>query len=106
MDRESLVANLRKFKKRIEKKYKVDKIILFGSRAESKKRLSYENDVDIIIIGRFKKKDNLSRAPPFYLEWNLDLPVDFICYTQEEFDKLSKMITIAKEAKRRGIVIE
>jgi len=40
-----------------------------------------------------------------YDDWNLDLPVDFICYTPEEYKKLAKQITIVREAERNGIEI-
>ncbi len=105
MDRNNLIKNLREFKKKIEGKYKIEKIILFGSRARNNKKLGYETDVDFIVVGKFKGKSNLQRAPPLYLKWELDLPVDFLCYTPEEFKKLSKMITIVREAKRKGIEI-
>ena len=36
---------------------------------------------------------------------NFDYDVDFLCYTSREFDKLSKMITIVREAVRKGILI-
>ncbi len=103
MDKKDLIAALRKFKKKIGKKYGVQKMILFGSRAtDSYKK---DSDVDVIIVGKFKEKGNAQRTPPLYNDWSLDLPVDFICYTPEEYKKLVKMITIAREAKRQGIEI-
>jgi len=38
-----------------------------------------------------------------YDYWNLDLPVDFLCYTPKEFNKLKKQISIVKEAIENGI---
>lgn len=103
MDKEQLKKELIKFKKKIEHKYSVEKIILFGSR--SKKDFKKDSDVDLIIVGNFKEKGNLKRAPPLYLEWDLDLPVDFLCYTPEEFNKLKKTVTIVREAVKKGIEI-
>ena len=40
-----------------------------------------------------------------YDYWNLDYPVDFLCYTPEEFEKKKKEISIVKEAVKEGIDI-
>ena len=77
--------------------------MLFGSRATNKFR--EESDVDLIIVGEFKGKNNLKRAPPLYFQWHLDLPVDFLCYTPKEFNKLKKRVSIVKEALDHGIII-
>jgi len=105
MDRKELIKELKKFKKKIEKKHKIKKIILFGSRAKTNKPKK-DADVDLIIIGNFKEETNLKRSPKLYLEWNLNLPVDILCYTPSEFKQLSKKTTIVKEAVETGIVIE
>jgi len=95
---------LRHFKESIEKDYDINKMILFGSRVtDSYKRYS---DFDIIIISKkFEGVDKIRRSPGLYLRWNLDYPVDFLCYTPEEFEKLSKGITIVREAMKNGVVI-
>ena len=103
MDRKDLVKNLKEFKKKIGKKYKVNEIILFGSRATN--NYKKESDVDLIVVGRFKGRNNLKRAPPLYLEWELNLPVDFLCFTPQEFEKLRKKVSIVREALSQGIII-
>lgn len=103
MDKKELISRLREFKKRIQSKYKVSEIILFGSRASNK--WQEESDVDLIIIGSFKEKTNSKRAPPFYIEWRINLPVDFICYTPQEAKNLSKRVSIVREARENGIII-
>ncbi len=105
MDKKQLIKELEKFKKKIEKKYKVKKIILFGSRSRTSKP-EKDSDVDLIVVGEFKEKTNLKRSPDLYLEWDINLPVDFLCYTPEEFEKLSKKITIVREALKKGVVID
>ena len=40
-----------------------------------------------------------------YDYWSLKYPVDFLCYTPEEFNKLKKQITIVREAVENGIEI-
>ena len=41
-----------------------------------------------------------------YDYWNLNYPVDFLCYTPKEFNKLKNQITIVREAVRDGIEIK
>lgn len=103
MDKKSLISALRKFKKKIEKKYEIQKIILFGSRANGTPHK--ESDVDLILVGKFEGKGNLQRSPPLYDDWDIDLPVDFLCYTPEEYEKLVRRVTIVREAQREGIEI-
>jgi hypothetical protein len=40
-----------------------------------------------------------------YKFWNYDLPVDFLCYTPEEFERMKKMITIVSHAVKEGIEV-
>jgi hypothetical protein len=45
------------------------------------------------------------RGAKMYDYWTLDYPVDFLCYTPEEFNRMKKQITIVKEAVENGIAI-
>ena len=102
MDRKKskLIRKLKKFKKQ----NKISKMYLFGSMASGK--MHKWSDVDLIVVAnRFKGKGLLDRSPNLYISWNLDYPVDFLCYTPEEFNKLKKQITIVKEAVEHGIEI-
>ena len=86
MDRKELIKKLKEFKRKIDKKYRVNTIILFGSRSTD--MFKKESDVDLIIVGNFKGHNSLSRVPPLYAYWDIDLPVDFLCYTTKEFERL------------------
>ena len=80
------------------------KLILFGSRAEGKK--GRDTDVDLLVVSdAFKKLDFFQRGAKMYDYWNLNYPVDFLCYTPEEFKKLKNQITIVREAVEHGIEI-
>ena len=107
MDKSELIILLKKFKQQIIRKYGVKKVILFGSYSNDSTK--EDSDVDLIIVGDFLEKGNIQRAPIFYKEWhltqNIDMPVDIICYTLEEFDDLKNKITIVKEAIEEGIEI-
>ena len=77
-----LLRKLKKFKEQ----NKIDKMYLFGSQATGKTHKW--SDVDLIVVStKFKGKGILKRSPPLYLRWDLDYPVDFLCYTPEEFEK-------------------
>jgi len=99
-----LVKKLKKFKKNLSNDILVEKMILFGSRTSN--RAHRDSDVDLIIVSeKFKKLKFRERSLGFYKYWSLNYPVDFLCYTPEEFKKMSKMITIVREAVKTGIEI-
>lgn len=95
---------LREFKKKLSKRIPLKKIILFGSRATGK---THEwSDFDIIIVSdEFKGIISYKRCPNLYNDWDYDYPVDFLCYTSKEFNKLKKRPTIVKNAVEEGIEI-
>ncbi len=95
-----LIQQLRDFKRR----NKIRKLYLFGSTASGKTHPW--SDVDLLVVAnRFRGKGLLERAPRLHMNWNLDYPVDFLCYSPEEFDRLRNQITIVREAVEKGIEI-
>jgi Nucleotidyltransferase domain. len=103
-ERSKFIKELKQFKDKIGKNYRIEKVILFGSRLTGK--IDENSDVDLIIVGEeFKDKGVLRRSPPLYLEWDLEYPADFLCYTPEEFEVRKKRIGIVKEAVEKGIEI-
>ena len=104
MGRKKYAELLRGFRDKLSKKIPISKMILFGSRAKGKP--GKWSDFDVIIVSEsFKGKKSRTRAIGFHDYWNLDYPVDFLCYTPEEFDKLKKQVSIVKEAVKNGIEI-
>lgn len=105
MDKKTaIITQLKKFKRDLNIKIKIDKIIFFGSIVEG--RSHKDSDIDLIIVSKdFKEKRFRYRPIGFYDCWNLNYPVDFLCYTPEEFNKLSKQISIVSEAIKNGIEI-
>ena len=102
MDRakSEIIKQLKEFKKQ----NKIEKMYLFGSMATGK--LHKYSDVDLVVVSKkFRGKSLLERSPNLYLKWNLEYPVDFLCYTPEEFNKLKKQITIVREAVTNGVEI-
>jgi len=104
MGRKKHLDFLKEFKKSLSRRIQIDRMILFGSRAEGKaKRWS---DFDLVIVSKnFKNKRFRKRASNMYDFWKIEYPVDFLCYTPEEFNKLKKQVTIVKEAVETGIEI-
>jgi len=101
---DGLLKDLRRFRKKLQKRYAIERMILFGSNARGEARRS--SDVDLIVVSeKFHRKGIMERAGPLYLEWNLGLPVDFLCYTPEEFRVLSQRGGLVREALREGISI-
>jgi len=99
--RKHLIKELKKFIKNVGREFFIEKIFLFGSRAG--KKFDDESDVDLIIVSPdFEGLDFFQRGAKMYDYWVLDLPVDFLCYTPEEFDKLKKKISIVSEAIKQG----
>lgn len=104
VQKESIIQQLKVFLTNLNEIIKINEIILFGSRAEG--TASRKSDVDLIIVSEdFEGKNFFERASMMYDYWDLDLPVDFLCYTTKEFNKLKKGITIVSEALKKGIVM-
>ena len=98
------IVELKDFKQKICQKYAIKEMILFGSQVTGE--ADENSDIDLIVVGdEFKGKSPLKRSFKLYLEWTLDYPVDFLCYTPEEFEEKRKEISIVRHAIREGVVI-
>lgn len=104
MDQKTIIKKLAVFKYKLNKKINVQEVILFGSIAKGTAKK--DSDIDLIIVSKsFKGTKFRYRPLEIYDSWNINYPVDFICYTPEEFNKLKKQVTIVREAVREGIEI-
>ena len=102
--KKALLKDLQIFVKRISKEYPLQKVILFGSQATGKTHKN--SDVDLILVSKkFEGISRLDRSPDLYLQWDLDYPVDFLCYTPKEFNKKKKQISIVQKAVHEGIEV-
>lgn len=102
--KKNLIKKLKIFRNMINSEIPVEKMFLFGSYAIGKARRW--SDIDLIIVSpKFRRKKSYQRARRLYDYWDLNYPVDFLCYTPEEFNKLKKQITIVREAVETGIEI-
>ncbi len=98
----TLIKKLENFKKEISEDMQVKKMIFFGPRATG--NYKKESDIDLIIVSpKFKGVKFRERPIRLYNHWNINHPVDFLCYTPQEFRKKSSQTTIVQEAVKKGI---
>jgi len=102
MDRKKdIEKKLKEFKKAVNKDFPIQRMYLFGSQAWGKPHP--DSDIDLIIVSpKFRKLNFFQRGAKMYDTWNLRCPVDFICYTPEEFNKLRKQVSIVSLAIEKG----
>jgi len=100
----NIIKKLRIFKENVKIEFPVIKLILFGSRATCNQH-KY-SDIDLIVVSpKFKKLNYFKRGAKMYNYWDLDYPVDFLCFTPEEFNAKKKQVSIVSEALKKGIEI-
>ncbi len=98
------VDEIKKFVKRVKEVIRVEKLIVFGSRA----RGDYleDSEVNLIIVSRdFEGVPFYERMDKLILLWESPLDLDVLCYTPEEFKMKQKEICIVREAVEEGVVI-
>jgi predicted nucleotidyltransferase len=99
--RDGLIRGLRRFRRRISRRYDIERMVLFGSRARGTARR--DSDVDLILVSRkFRGKNAIDRAAPLYLEWDLPYSVDLLCYTPQEFAEFSRRGGLVRQAVQEG----
>ncbi|MFQ6128417.1 MAG: nucleotidyltransferase domain-containing protein [Thermoplasmata archaeon] len=103
-EREKIVGELKTFRNRMSKHYPIVELIFFGSIARGEFR--EDSDIDLIIVSeKFKGMNFIRRAARAYDFWNLDFPVDFLCYTPKEFEERKRRIGLVSQALEEGIAI-
>jgi uncharacterized protein len=102
--KKDLIGELKAFKSELGSRIPVQKMLLFGSQANGK--AGKDSDVDLIIVSRTFEGERFRFRPlGFRKYWASNLPVDFLCYTPKEFNRLKKQITLVREAVENGIEI-
>ncbi len=104
MASKKIVKQLELFKRNVQRDTPLTKMIFFGSRVSGKPHR--DSDIDLLLVSSsFRKQKTLQRGLGLYKYWDLDYPVDFLCYTPAEFRKLSRQITLVQKAAKEGIEI-
>lgn len=105
MDKKKSLIEINTFLKKVDKDFKIKKAIFFGSSAIG--NANKDSDIDLIIISdNFEGLDFFERVSKMYDYWNLNIPVDFLCYTEKEFNKLKKAVSIVSHALKNGMIVD
>jgi len=88
----------------LNKKIKVQKVILFGS--ASRNQMTYDSDIDVIVLSSdFKKLDYIQRLQLLSRArkgLSRQVPMDILGYTSDEFNKMTRESVVLAEAKKEG----
>ena len=104
MGAKSDITAINEFIARVSRDFEIKKVILFGSRATETARK--DSDIDLMIVSDdFGKMNFFERVSAMYDYWSSDFPVDFLCYTSNEFIALKSRISIVREALANGRII-
>lgn len=99
-----VILELKKLKKKMNKRYQIDKMLLFGSRAKGEELL--DSDVDLIVVSKkFSSIPFKKRPDPFLDEWKFPVDLEVLCYSPEELDKKKKEYGLVREALKHGILV-
>nr|HID13828.1 nucleotidyltransferase domain-containing protein [Anaerolineae bacterium] len=93
---------MRRLLEAVGKEYRLEKAILFGSRARGD-HLKH-SDVDLLLVSDdFTGIPFPDRPSKLYRYWEGGLPLEMLCYTVSEFGKKKKMIGLVQDAVQEGI---
>ncbi len=99
-----IMDTVKGFKSKVEGRYGIERMILFGSAATGKMRK--DSDIDLLVVVRRPVKKLISKL---LMEWHvsqgINLPVDFVEYTEQEFNKAAKGVTLVSVALKEGIEV-
>ncbi len=99
------IEEINEFLKRVEVKFKPERVILFGSRG----RGDYlkHSDYDIIIVSSsFEGIHFLDRLTMLFELWDYDFDLDILAYTPKEFEEKKEEIGVVSEAVREGVELQ
>lgn len=98
------LPELRRFKEALSGRFRITRMILFGSRARGD-HLS-TSDVDLIVVSPdFASMPFLRRIREVVALWESDLDLEVLPYTPEEFERKKEEIGIVAVAAREGVEI-
>lgn len=98
------VKAAQRLRRRVAQTIPIERMVLFGSRARGDARA--ESDVDLLLVSPvFEGLSAGKRAAPLYRAWDAELPVDFLCYSPAEFERLRLRTSLVRIALEEGIEI-
>ena len=98
------MEGLKRFKEKLTRILKVDHLILFGSQARG--AATEDSDIDLVLVSqKFAGMHSWKRRALTRKHFDLNYPVDLLCYTPEEFERKKGEASIIREAVENGIEI-
>ncbi len=99
------LRTVKEFKKKLARKWRLTKVVFFGSRAKGVFR--EDSDFDLLLVSKdFDEIPFYERAKQVYLEWRKHYPLEVFCYTPREVeDKVRQRYNIVCEALETGVVV-
>lgn len=95
-------TTLNKLKEDIVNKFKPERIILFGSIANS--TYNYNSDIDLCIVSDTTNKREL--ITNLYTKIECDMPFDILVYTNEEWEKnIQDSSSFAYKINNSGVIL-
>ncbi len=96
-----IVMAVERLRQRLGATLPFERVVLFGSHGRGDARA--DSDADLIVVSpAFHGKSLGQRAYPLRRAWDLDVAVDFLCYTPEAFATLAQRTSIVQVALREG----
>ncbi|MEW5955920.1 MAG: nucleotidyltransferase domain-containing protein [Candidatus Micrarchaeota archaeon] len=93
---------LKQFVAAIKKKFRPERVLLFGSRARGEALESSDYDL-LIVADSFQKYSFTERISKALELLKKPLGVDIVCLTPREFSEKTKQLGTVREAARQGI---
>ena len=101
---EDMKKELKSYLKKMNTKFKIEKAILFGSRARGDFLLS--SDVDLLLVSKdFKAVPFRTRLSEAIDWWSGCVDLEVLCYSPTEYEKKKKQLGIVQQAVKEGIEI-
>ncbi|MDR7551297.1 MAG: nucleotidyltransferase domain-containing protein [Armatimonadota bacterium] len=97
-------ARLSRFLQALDERFPLERAIVFGSRARGDELL--DSDYDLILVSpAFKGLPWPDRLRAVMDLWDLDVDLQPLCYTPDEFARKSAEISVVAEAVREGVAV-
>ncbi len=93
---------LRGLVKRLRRAYRIERILLFGSRGRGDALVT--SDVDLVVVSPdFRGVNWRERAIAVSRLWRGPVRLEALCYTPEEFQKRATELSIVRRASEEGV---
>lgn len=100
----ALTDEVRRVVERFKERAGIERVFVVGSQVG--REAGPHSDVDLLLVDpRFRGEKFFERPVALYDHWPKGIPVDFLCYTPEEFERLKDRPTIVRVAVEEGVAV-